>query len=245
MDEGRAPDLSLVVPAYNEAAVIRQTVTRWLDVLEGLGIAHEVVVVDDGSTDVTGEALDALAAARPVVRVIHQPNRGHGPAVLTGYRAARGAWVLQVDADDEVGPGPFPSVWQERHNVDLLLGVRAARRQRASRAIVSWSLGRLVGLLAGRTLRDANSPYRLQRREVLVTLLAAVPEGAFAPNALVSALAVARGLRVAERVVPLVAGRESASLGGLRLLRAAGRSLAELATALRAERARPHDPPTR
>jgi glycosyltransferase involved in cell wall biosynthesis len=233
------------VPAYNEAGRIEDTIARWLEALDALGPAYEVVVVDDGSTDGTGDALDALARRHRVVRVIHQVNRGHGPAVVAGYHAARGSWVLQVDADDEVGPAPFGAFWQERESWDLQLGVRRSRRQRASRALLSLALGWLVGLLASRRLRDANSPYRLHRRSVLESLLAVLPPDVFAPNAIVSALAVARRLRIGEREVPAGGGRESRSLGGLRLLRAAGRSLADLVAAVAAERCRRHRPPTR
>ena len=245
MTEPSALELSLVLPAYNEAGRIEHTLARWIEALDHLGIAHEIIVIDDGSTDGTGQIVETVAGRHASLRVIHQANQGHGPAVISGYRAARGSWVFQVDADDEVGPGPFPEFWRERADWDLLLGVRQGRRQSAPRALVSWSLRRAVAVLVGRNLRDVNSPYRLIRRDVLEALLSAMPASSFSPNALMSALGAARGLRVGERDVPLVGGRESGALRHIRLLRMAVRSFVELVAAVRADRGRAQGPATR
>src|SRR5258708_4199337 len=74
--------LSVVLPAYNEEAVIAETVSQCEEVLSALAPDYEVIVVDDGSKDRTGEIADGLAAANPRVRVIHnRPNRGYGGAL--------------------------------------------------------------------------------------------------------------------------------------------------------------------
>src|SRR5262249_56495225 len=85
-------------------------------------------VYDDGSTDDTRSILDGLGARLPRLAVRTQPNRGHGAAVLRGYREARGEWVFQTDSDGEVAPASFGALWRERHVHDLLLGVRRGRR---------------------------------------------------------------------------------------------------------------------
>src|SRR5437868_12971839 len=90
-DRGPRPDLSIVIPGYNEEANIEAAVTRCLDALNRLGVSHEVIVVNDASTDRTAEIADSLSARFGAVRVIHNPiNLNVGISVMIGMRAARG-----------------------------------------------------------------------------------------------------------------------------------------------------------
>jgi cellulose synthase/poly-beta-1,6-N-acetylglucosamine synthase-like glycosyltransferase len=91
-----ARELSVVMPVYNEVAAVGAVVASWAAVLERLGIDYELLVYDDGSTDGTGAALDALAAALARLRVTHHANRGHGPSIMRGYAEATGRWVFQT-----------------------------------------------------------------------------------------------------------------------------------------------------
>lgn len=89
--------LTLVVPAFNAQGYL----TRALEPLRRITGDVEVIIVDDGSTDATGEIADGYASARPdVFRVIHQENKGHGGAINTGLAAARGRYLKVLDADD-------------------------------------------------------------------------------------------------------------------------------------------------
>lgn len=196
------PELSIVIPAYNEEAAIAGTVRSWAAEADRLHIPHELIVIDDGSTDRTGSVLEALAAQVPSLRVRHHANRGHGPTILDGYQQATGTWVLQVDSDDEVGTGPFEGFWRARNDHDVLIGRRRGRTLSLSRRLLSAAARGVVRLLFGRTLADVNSPYRLMRRSVLAVLLTHVPSDTFAPNVAISGLALGRGLRVTEIDVP-------------------------------------------
>ena len=195
------PELSIVIPAYNEAARIADTVRAWSGEAHRLRIEHEILVCDDGSTDETPSVLAALVPEANTVRVRRHDNRGHGPTILDGYRHAAGSWVLQVDADDEVGPGPFEAFWNERHRYDLLIGARRNRRLALARRLLTLASRCAVGVLFGWAVADVNSPYRLIRRSMLVELLPALPEDMFAPNVAMSGLAVRRGFRILERPV--------------------------------------------
>src|SRR3954467_5962961 len=90
-------ELSVVIPAYNEAAVIGDTVARVAAYLEASG-NHELIVVDDGSRDATASIVEALAEAHPCVRLVGNPgNRGKGYAIRNGVLHARGEYVLYTD----------------------------------------------------------------------------------------------------------------------------------------------------
>lgn len=233
------PELSVVIPAYNEAAGIAGLVRAWTDEISSLGIAHEVLVYDDGSTDGTAGELERVAGERPAVRPASHPNRGHGPTVLRGYREARGAWVLQVDGDGEIAPEHFAALWARRDDGDLLLGRRVGRRDGAARAIVSTVARASVRLLFGGRVHDVNSPFRLVRRAALVGLLSQVPDQAFAPNVLLTGLACRRGLRVVEIAVPNEGRRWGrASLASWGLWRKAAIALRQTAALARAREGR-------
>ena len=93
------PELSVIIPAYNEAAVIGQTVQAVARYLGGQGISYEVLVVDDGSTDDTVRRVHDLMAAVPSLRLLGASHRGKGAAVKHGVLAAQGRYVLFMDAD--------------------------------------------------------------------------------------------------------------------------------------------------
>src|SRR5688500_6317764 len=95
----RAVELSVVIPAYNEAGVIGDTLTRVAAYLEASG-SHELIVGDDGSRDATASIVRAFTAEHPCVRLVSNPgNRGKGYAIRNGVLHARGEYVLYTDAD--------------------------------------------------------------------------------------------------------------------------------------------------
>jgi glycosyltransferase involved in cell wall biosynthesis len=105
----RVPRFSIVIPAYNREREVRRAVESCLaqDFTD-----YEVVVVDDGSTDRTGEVVESIGDTR-VRQVRHSTNRGHGPARNTGVRAASGDWVVMLDSDEELLSGALSSMAQQ------------------------------------------------------------------------------------------------------------------------------------
>jgi dolichol-phosphate mannosyltransferase len=214
-------DLSAVIPAYNEEGAIGHVVASWDAALAQLGIRYEIRVAEQ--------------AAGANVVVVRQPNRGHGPTILRGYRESRGEWVFQVDGDDEMPPTAFATLWAARDTADLLLGYRVGRTQSLGRQVISGVARAAVAMLFGAGVRDVNVPYRLWRRSVLETLLQHVPADTFAPNVALAGLAIRRKLRIREFPVPHAERRTGVtSIASLRMWRYAARSLAEtMAVALR------------
>jgi glycosyltransferase involved in cell wall biosynthesis len=231
------PQLSVVMPVYNEAAVINEVVESWLDELTRLGIDFEFRAYDDGSRDETARILAQLSERRPRVVVTSQTNAGHGPTILRGYREARGEWVFQVDSDDEMSAEHFGALWRERNNYDLILGRRQQRESPLARKIITAASRFTVWMLFGRAVMDVNAPYRLVRRTALAAILSRIPAGSFAPNVIMSGLAARDRLRVHEMWVPHRGRRTGAvSIVKWRLWKAAARAFGQ--TVLVAFRAR-------
>jgi glycosyltransferase involved in cell wall biosynthesis len=221
------PALTVVMPVYNEEAAVGGVVRAWAAELDRLGIDYELRVYDDGSRDRTGEALVKLSEEIPRLLVTRHSNRGHGPTILRGYREARGEWVFQTDSDGEMEPDSFGRLWAERERHDFLFGIRAGRVWTAPRWVMTRVSRLAVRMLFGKGVADVNTPYRLMRRERLAELLTGLPDDLFAPNVILSGLAVRRGLRIWETPVPHQGRRHGGgSLVSFRkLIKPASRSL--------------------
>lgn len=167
-------EVSVVIPAYDEEDAIAGIVER----LRACAAWGELLVVDDGSSDRTAER--AAAAGARVLR--HPYNKGNGAAVKTGIRAARGEVVLLLDADGQHDPEEALKLVAPVGLHDMVIGARAARDQRASRALGNWVFTRLASWLTGRPIPDLTSGFRAARREHLVELLPLLPNGFSSPT---------------------------------------------------------------
>jgi glycosyltransferase involved in cell wall biosynthesis len=121
--EPAVPQLSVVVMAFNEVANLRPAVAELVAELGVLGVASELLIVDDGSTDGTGTLADQLAVECPVVRVVHHPqNLGLGGAYRTGFREARGQWLTFFPADAQFPASIIRQFWALTPGADMVLG---------------------------------------------------------------------------------------------------------------------------
>ena len=172
-------ELAVVVPIYNEEATIRQVLAEWGAVFEKLGVAHQFILIDDGSKDGTLAILRALEAADPQKWIIlHKPNSGHGRSCRMGYDlavAGSAEWVFQIDSDGQCDPAYFPEFWQARQEKDCVFGIRKGRDDGMLRRLTSQICRLGSSLLSGMDLRDPNVPYRLIRQEVLHAALRRIP----------------------------------------------------------------------
>jgi dolichol-phosphate mannosyltransferase len=229
------PALTVVMPVYNEEAAVGGVVRAWAVELDRLGIDYELRVYDDGSRDRTGEALVKLSEEIPRLLVTRHSNRGHGPTILRGYREARGEWVFQTDSDGEMEPDSFGRLWAERDRYDFLFGIRAGRVWTAPRWVMTRVSRLAVRALFGKGVADVNTPYRLMRRARLAELVSGLPDDLFAPNVILSGLAVRAGLRIWQTPVPHQGRRHGGgSLVSFRkLIKPASRSLKQTIAAAR------------
>ena len=168
------PELSIVVPVYNETGGIERLLLEWSAFLEEEIKDFELIVVNDGSTDGTGRLLDKIRQHEKRVRVIHQLNVGHSGAIKRGYEAARGTYVIQVDAGGRYEPIDALRLWEQRHTSQMVLGTRTHRLDSLLMRSLSFGLHHLLRLAFGLDVDDANIPFRLFRREALVRTLAQI-----------------------------------------------------------------------
>ena len=170
-----ASTTSVIVPAFNEGAAIADVVAA----LRRDAAWHEVIVVDDGSSDDTGER--ARQAGAIVVR--HPYNKGNGAAVKSGVRRATGANVLIVDGDGQHRPGDAQRLVAGLGEFDLVIGARSSATQAtAARRVGNAVLNRLASYLTERQIPDLTSGFRAARRECLMEFLHLLPNGFSTPT---------------------------------------------------------------
>ncbi len=219
-------DLAVVMPVYNEEDCIVEVVSSWHRLLSGLGIAFRLIVLNDGSTDRTLDRLQVFREAAEI-EVVDNPNRGHGPTILAGYRRAceLAAWVFQCDSDNEMTAEHFPALWAQRAAYDALFGYRTGRRQPAGRKLISAGSRLTVRALFGPGIVDVNTPYRLLRAPLLAQLLPQIPADTFAPNVIIAGAFARAQARICNHPVPHeTRATGTVSLIKWRLVRAAARA---------------------
>ena len=166
---------SVVIPAMNESSSVGSVVSD----LRSAAQWHEILLVDDGSTDDTGPR--AAAAGARVIR--HPYNKGNGASVKTGIREATGQFVLIIDADGQHRPADAVRLVAGLRDHDLVVGARAPSTQAGwRRRIGNSTLNRLASYLTGRAIPDLTSGFRAARRDGLLEFLHLLPNGFSAPT---------------------------------------------------------------
>ena len=170
------------MPCYNEAELIESAV---LEVVGAVLDAHpdsELIVVNDGSRDRTGEILDLLAADDSRIHVIHQVNQGHGAALLTGLAVASGQFLCLIDSDRQM---PLDSLLRLLGGCGAsggALGVRRVRRDPVHRLVLSRLIELAIRTCFGVWVRDGNIPYKVFHRRLWDDCKGLLPEGCLAPS---------------------------------------------------------------
>ena len=150
---GRLRGLSVILPCHDEAQNVERAIDEATAAGELVADAHEILVVDDGSTDATRELAQARAAADPRVRVlVHDGNRGYGAAVRTGIAAARLEWVFLTDADLQFDMTELARFVPLAQSSDIVAGFRTHRADPPHRLLnaAAWNAPRAPRLRRAR-----------------------------------------------------------------------------------------------
>jgi glycosyltransferase involved in cell wall biosynthesis len=167
--------VSVVIPAYNESEAIAGVIS----VLRSAAPWREIIVVDDGSTDGTGD----LAAAAGATVVRHAYNIGNGAAVKNGIRRATGDYILIVDADGQHPPEDALRLIEQLGTYDLVIGARSGETQAThARRAGNGALNRLASYMTGRDIPDLTSGFRAARTSGLREFLHLLPNGFSTPT---------------------------------------------------------------
>lgn len=161
------PGISVFFPAYNDAHSIGKLVADALRILPGLTDDYEVIVVNDGSRDETGEVLRALKEKHRAVRVVeHETNRGYGGALQSGFRAASKDLIFYTDGDGQYDVGELPKLYALLdEETDVVNGYKLERGDKINRKVVGGFYNRLAHFLFSLPVRDVDCDFRLIRRE--------------------------------------------------------------------------------
>jgi glycosyltransferase involved in cell wall biosynthesis len=190
-------DLSIFLPAYNEEDNVERAVTSVSAVAQKLGRTYEIIVVNDGSADRTGQIVRDMMAHVPELRLVeHYPNRGYGGALKAGFAAAEGNLIVFTPADNQFDFREVNRLLAQADGVHIVTGYRADRQDNFVRKLNAFGWNMLVRLLFGYLCRDIDCGFKLIRREVLdhVNL---VSDGAMIDTELLAGARL-RGFRIAE-----------------------------------------------
>jgi len=199
------PDLSVVIPFYNEALNIPPLVAELRATVEKLGLVAEVIAVDDGSKDSTFATLTEEAGKWPAVRIVRLPrNRGQAVALWRGFEQVRAPWIATLDGDGQNPPSEMARLWERRHEADMLVGARQGRKDSLGRKIMSRIANGVRRTLLGDGVSDSGCALRLFRREVRASLPPLRTLYSFIPACAVSGGWKVREVPVAHR--PRVSG---------------------------------------
>jgi glycosyltransferase involved in cell wall biosynthesis len=185
--------VSIVVPCYNERAGLPLLLDTFDEKLKSSGVDFEYVIVDDGSTDGTGEF-----PVRPGMQVVrHEFNRGYGAALKSGIRAAKHDWILIIDADGTYPVDRIPDLVKEAEHCDMAVGARKGANVSHSivRRAAKWPIHRLADYLVNRTIPDLNSGLRMFKKDLAMRYMRLFPDG-FSFTSTITLALMADGWRV-------------------------------------------------
>jgi undecaprenyl-phosphate 4-deoxy-4-formamido-L-arabinose transferase len=202
----RAPDVSVLIPVFNEEGSLPILYDRLTAVMRGLGRSYEILFVDDGSSDTTPKLLKELSALDPHVRVVEfNRNYGQHAAVFAGFEEARGEMVVTLDADLQNPPEEIPALVKKiDEGYDVVGGWRENRQDPFFRRFFSYLVNRVTAKLVGVDFHDYGCMLRAYNRDVVDSIRLCRETHAFIP---------ALGATFARRVAEIRVKHDELSVG--------------------------------
>jgi glycosyltransferase involved in cell wall biosynthesis len=168
-------EVSIIIPAYNEAETIGWVLDEVKQAMEKLKLSYEIIVIDDGSTDNTGQ----ISRNRGVKIISHRKNLGSGASRKSGLLAAKGEIAVMLDADGTYSASDIPNILEPLPQADQVIGVRKVEvgNYRLLRGVVKWFIQRLASFLTHKQIPDLNSGLRAVKRKIILNFLDFLPDG--------------------------------------------------------------------
>jgi len=166
---------TVIIPAYNEEKVLGTVLEHVLQVVGGSEGPHEILVVDDGSSDQTA----TIASQHDVTLVRHPVNRGYGAALKTGIDQARREIIIIIDADGTYPVEKIPVLLKDVASYHMVVGARTGEHVAIpwTRAPAKWFLRQLANYLSGTRIPDLNSGFRAFQKAAVLPFLHILPNG--------------------------------------------------------------------
>ncbi len=168
--------ISIVIPAYNEGGAIQPTIEKITRITNEANLVSEIIIVDDGSTDGTSEA---VCQSQKVRLFTHPQNKGYGASLKTGIRQARYDTVIIIDADGTYPCEMIPALAEKMDDYDMVVGARTGENVQIPlvRRPAKWLLNRLANYLSDTNIPDLNSGLRAFKRDVAINYFRLLPSG--------------------------------------------------------------------
>ena len=167
----RLEGLSLFFPAYNEEGNIKNTVEKAIPILKNIASKYELLIVDDGSKDKTGEIADKLAEEYSFIRVVHHhPNQGYGAALKSGFYNSKQEWIVFTDSDGQFDFSEVTRLIEKSGEADIVAGYRINRQDPLMRKIFGFGWTFLSRLLLDVGVRDVDCAFKLVKKKVIDTI---------------------------------------------------------------------------
>jgi glycosyltransferase involved in cell wall biosynthesis len=227
--------LSIVLPAHNEEATVESAVEEVSGVAQQLGVDYEIILVNDGSTDRTGEIGRELARRIPNFRLVeHYPSRHYGGALKAGFAAAAKELIAFFPADGQFVFSEIRQLLEKLDEADIVSGYRIERADNFIRRLNGSGWNLVVRLLFGYLCRDIDCGFKLFRREILERVRLITDWAPIDTELLAGAKA--RGYRIAEVPVSHLPREAGAATGAdLEVIASAFRDLPRFWLRLRRE----------
>ena len=174
--EKNIPNISVLIPVFNEESLVRSTIKDIKGVMDKTGHKYEIIAIDDGSED---KSLDILKGIDGIEVVVHSFNRGYGASLKNGITHARGEWILIADADGTYPAEDIPRLLEHIDEYDMVVGARTGKNVKiqAYRKPAKWFLSRLANYLSGVKIPDLNSGMRIFRKSTVTKLFNLISSG--------------------------------------------------------------------
>lgn len=166
-----APQLSVIIPIFNEQENIKPLTSEIATVMQGAGLSYEIILIDDASSDDSAETIKTLSDEH-VHGVFHHINSGQSAAIATGFKAAKGQWLATLDGDNQNDPTDLPAMLQLaiREQVDCVTGVRTRRQDQWLRKFSSRIANGFRDWVTGDKVSDSGCGVRVVKSEAVQEL---------------------------------------------------------------------------